>query len=217
MRVPSGDQFIERMFSPMCVSCTSFCVCRLHNHISGESPPLVEIYARYSPWGDHLGCPLTDTSLTSSCGEPPPGLMDQRPREPPGTLPRKEICDPSGLHVGGLSVGENITPPLRGERRDSSSRADGALVFDADWGLSIASRESAPDALDQKPTARIAAATGMVVREAEYFIVYLFKSRDEYQSRSCAADSKIRRASSANRCRRLSASPFQRVCRTDCR
>src|SRR5580700_6028789 len=154
MRVPSGDQFIESVFSPMCVSCTSFCVCRLHSQISGESPPLAEMYARYSPCGDHLGCPFTATSLMSSCGEPPAGLRDQRPREPPATLPRKVICDPSGLHVGGLSVGENITPPLRGERKDRSSRADGALVLDPDWGLSSASRESAADALNQKPTAK---------------------------------------------------------------
>ena len=184
MRAPSGDQFIERMFSPMCVSCTSFCACRLHNQISGESPPLVEIYARYSPWGDHLGCPLTDTSLTSSCGAPPPGLMDQRPREPPGTLPRKEICVPSGLHVGGLSVGENITPPLRGERKDSSSRADGALVFDADWGLSIASRESAADALDQKPTAKNAAIAGRATCEIEHFLVHLFRWQSAQANRS---------------------------------
>src|ERR1700722_16329012 len=101
--------------------------------------------------------------------------MDQRPREPPGTLPRKVICDPSGLHVGGLSVGENITPPLRGERKDKSSRADGALVFDADWGLSIASRESAPDAPNQKPTAKNAAIAGMRTCEMERFIVNLFR------------------------------------------
>ncbi len=174
MRVPSGDQFIERMLSPMCVSCTSFCVCRFHNHISGESPPLVETYARYSPWGDHRGC-LREASSMSSCGRPPPAFVDQRPKEPPAKLPRKAICDPSALHMGAPSVDEYNTPPLRGERRDSSSLADGTPVFRTASRSPAASAAAVPLALNQKPTARIAAATGLVVDEAEYFIVFLFR------------------------------------------